>query len=341
MKYDVTIGIPVYKSVAYIMRAIESALAQTYDSIEFLIVDDGGNDGAIDVVQKFVISHPRGEHIHIISHPTNMGVSQSRNDIIDKAQGDYLYFLDSDDVMAEHTIALMMKNVRDYDAEIVFGSYEKIEISGEKHLCQYPSMQLLEPDTLAIYAYRKYAGIQASSCNCLVKILVLREHHLHFIDTDFWEDLVFIFDLVTYIKRAVLLSDITYTYQCRKYSLSHYQQRKHITKEEIMKNVRSIDHLKNTSALLFNKVYYPNRCYCVVLTDFYIACAILKRRNDIDPYISDSEIKSIMSHPASFSQICSFQRSRFKNLLLFFLGKFPPFLCVKAIWCVGKIKKLV
>ena len=341
MKYDVTIGIPIYKSIESIKRSMESALAQTYSSIEFLVVDDGGNDGSIDVVYQLKISHPRGEHIHILSHPSNLGVSKSRNDIIDKAQGDYLYFLDSDDEMAEHAIKLMMKNVLDYDAEIVFGSYEKIEISGDRILYQYPPMQLLEPDALASYAYHKYASIQASSCNCLVKMSVLREHQLHFIDTDFWEDLVFMFDLVTYINRAVLLPEITYTYQCRKYSLSHYQQRKHITKEEIMKNVRSIDHLKITSALLYNKVYYPNRCYNVVLTDFYIACAILKRRTDIDPFISDSEIKSIMYHPASFAQICLFQQSRYKNMLLFILGKLPSFLCVKLILYVGKSKKLI
>ena len=341
MRYDVTIGIPVYKSVGFIKRAMESALAQTYDSIEFLIVDDCGNDGSIDVIYQIMNSHPRGKNVHIITHPSNLGVSQSRNDIINKAQGDYLYFLDSDDVMAKHTIALMMKKVSDYKAEIVFGSYEKIELSGERVVYQYPSIQLLETDALACFAYSKYAGIQASVCNYLVKVSLLREHQLHFFDTDYWEDLVFTFDLVTYIRRPVLLPDITYKYICRENSLSHYQQRKHINKDEIMKNVRSINYLKLTSSLLYNKVYYPNRCFIVVLTDFYIACAIIKRRNDIVPFVSNSEIKSIMSHPASFAQICTFPQSRCKNILLYLLGKLPPFLCVKVIWFIGKRKKLI
>ena len=46
MVYDVTIGIPVFKSVEFIRRALESALSQTYLSIEFLIVDDAGYDGS-------------------------------------------------------------------------------------------------------------------------------------------------------------------------------------------------------------------------------------------------------------------------------------------------------
>lgn len=341
MKYDVTIGIPAFQALDYIKRSLESALNQSYDYIEFLIIDDGSPDGTVDIIKQMLHSHPRGEHIHLIAHTSNMGVSFSRNEIIDKAQGDYLYFMDSDDVISKDTISLMMETVRKYDGEIVFGSYEKIETSGERNVYQYPSLQLLEKDALANFAYRKYAGIQASSCNFLVKTSVLRENHLRFIDTNYWEDLVFTFDLVTYISRAVLLPDITYSYLCRENSLSHYQQRKNISKEEIMKNVYAIEHLKKTSSILYNKVYFPNRCCSIVMTDFYIACNILKRRKDILPPISNKEIKAIMHHPAAWSQISTFQRSRCKNILLYMIGKLPAPMCVATIWILGKLKKLI
>ena len=341
MKYDVTIGIPVFNSEAYIRRALESAFAQTYPSIEYLIIDDGGNDGSVGVCKDLQNNSFRKGDIRVISHNTNLGVSASRNEIIDKSQGEYLFFMDSDDLIAKDTITLMMEKIRQYDAEIVFGSYEKIEISGEKIIYQYPSLQLMGKDALANFAYRKYAGIQASSCNYLVKTSVLRENHLRFIDTNYWEDLVFTFDLVTYISRAVLLPDITYSYLCRENSLSHYQQRNSISKEEIMKNVRSIEHLKTTSSRLYGKGYYPYRCYNIVMTDFYIVCNILKRRRDIIPSVSYQEIKAIMRHPATWSQICAFRKFRYKNVLLYLIGKLPPFLCVVIIWCIGKIKKLI
>ena len=341
MKYSVTIGLPVFQTIDFIRRSLESVLNQSYDSIEFLIIDDGSQDGVAEVVKKIASSHPRGEHIHLIIHASNMGVSFSRNEIIDKALGEYLYFMDSDDMISKDTISLMMEKAKQYDAEIVFGSYEKIEVSGEKIVYQYPSLQLLEKDQLANFAYRKYAGIQASSCNYLVKTSILRDNRLRFINTNYWEDLVFTFDLVTYISRAVLLPDITYSYLCRENSLSHYQQRKNISKEEILKNVRSIEHLKETSSQLCNKVYYPNRCYNIVMTDFYITCNILKRRNDIVPHISNQEIKSIMAHPATWSQICAFQQSRCRNMLLYGIGKLPSSLCVAAIWILGKLKKLI
>lgn len=339
--YDVTIGIPVYKSVDYVRRALESALAQTYSSIEFLIVDDAGNDGSIDVVQSVKETHPRGGDIHIINHEENLGVSASRNDIIDNAKGDYLYFMDSDDVIVENTIELMMQNVRQYDAEIVFGSYKKIEISGEENIYQYPALQLLKKDELASFAYRKYAGIQASACNYLVKTSVLRENNHRFVNANYWEDFVFTFDLVTLISRAVLLSDITYFYICRENSLSNYQQREIINREEILHNVRTIDFLKQFSSRLCDKEYFPNRCFNIVMTDFYIACNILKRRKSIFPQISNKEIKMIMNHPAKWTQICSFKQSRIKNMLLYSVGILSSSLCVSIIWIVGKFKKLI
>lgn len=341
MRYDVTIGIPVYKSVDYIQRSLESAINQTYPSIEFLIIDDGGNDGSMNIVEQMKAEHHRGNDIRIIKHSQNMGVAAARNRIIDEALGDYLYFMDSDDMIAENTIKLMMEHVRQFDTEIVFGSYERIELTGERFVCQYPAIQLLGEDKLAIFAYRKYGGIEATACNYLVRTSLLRDHHHRFIHTDYWEDLVFTFDLVTMIKRAVLLPDITYSYLCRENSLSNYQQRDQISKYEIMKNVHSIEHLKMTSSSLFNKVYFPNRCFNIMMTDFYMACHILKRRKDTVPSFSNREIKDFLSYPVTFQQICRFRHLRLKNLALFMLSKLPSSLCIAAIWMIGKAKKIL
>lgn len=341
MTYDVTIGIPVYRSEAYIRRTLEGALSQTFSSIEFLLIDDAGGDGSLAIMQEMKLTYPRGADIRIISHSSNMGVSASRNQIIEEAKGEFLYFMDSDDQIAENTITLLMQSIHQYDAEIVFGSYERIDTAGKRSIYQYPLKQLLEEDQLAEFAYRKYAGIQASACNYLVKTSLLRENDIHFINADYWEDFVFTFDLVTYITRAVLLPDITYSYYCRENSLSHYQGRKQISKDEILQNIHTINYLKKTSSRVYNKVYFPNRCFNIVMTDFYIACNILKRRKDICPRIYNREIKALMNHPATWQQIITFRQSRGKNILLFIMGKMPSSLCVAAIWCMGKLKKLI
>ena len=341
MKYDVTIGIPVYESVDVIKRSLESALAQTYSSIEFLIVDDCGSDGSMAIVQQLQTKHPRGADIHVVRHTQNLGVSAARNRIIDDAQGDYLYFMDSDDVIAENTIQLMMQNVRQYNAEIVFGSYERVETTGQRTVYQYPSLQLLHEEELATFAYRKYAGIQASACNYLVKTSLLRERHHRFIDTNYWEDLVFTFDLVTLIKRAVLLPDITYTYLCRENSLSHYQQRKIIIKKEVIQNVRAVNHLKETSFILYNKVYFPNRCFNILMTDFYIVCNILKNKDKIQPAFSKRELRDVMKSPLTFREMVSLKSRKLENLFIYLLGVLHPSISIWIITILGKHRGLI
>lgn len=340
MRYDVTIGIPVYQSVNYIRRTMESALSQSYISIEFLIVDDCGCDGSMDIVRELQQTHPRGNDIHVISHNNNLGVSESRNDIIREAQGEFLYFLDSDDVIKEGAISLLMQNIRQYEAEIVFGSYEKIGISGNKIVFQYPSLQLVGEDSLASYAYRKLSGIQASACNYLVKTSLLRNNNLLFIKADYWEDLVFTFDLVTYISSAVLLPDITYSYLCHEDSLSHYQEREEIPKEEVLQNVRTIDYLKEFSFTMSDKMYYPQRCFVIAMMDFYLVYHILEKRKRIVPKITNAEAKSALRHPASLKQIMFFRNLRMNNLFLYILGRLPAFLCVFMVKCLGNLKKM-
>lgn len=341
MEYDVTIGIPFYRSVNYIRQTIESALSQTYPSIEFLLIDDAGEDGSLDIVQEFKHHHSRGNDIRIISHEKNMGVAASRNEIIDEAKGEFLYFMDSDDIIDVNTISLLMHHAYQHDAEMVIGSYEKIELDGRKTIFQYPNIHFSELDKLAAFAYRQFGGIQASACNYLIKTSILRTNHYRFVSSSYWEDLVFTFDLVTFVSRAVLLSDITYTYHCRPDSLSHYQERDQILKEEIMQTVNTIDHLKHDIYHLSSKIYFPNRSYCIVMTDFYIACRILKLGHRIVPKVSNKEIKQLMTHPATFRQICTFRQARLKNLFMFFIGKLPAFLCVSAVWSLGKAKKLI
>ena len=56
--YKVTIGIPVYNIEKYIRQGLESALAQTFADIEFLILDDCGTDSSIDIVREYQQTHP-------------------------------------------------------------------------------------------------------------------------------------------------------------------------------------------------------------------------------------------------------------------------------------------
>ena len=95
--YKVTLSMPIYNVALYVERALLSALNQTFESIEFLIVDDKGSDNSMDIVRRIISEHPRGKDVRIIEHEKNIGLGATRNTAIDNANGEYLFFMDSDD----------------------------------------------------------------------------------------------------------------------------------------------------------------------------------------------------------------------------------------------------
>ena len=340
VQYKVTIGIPMFNVENYISRTIESALLQTYKNIEILVIDDASSDKSLEIIKKIQSEHSRGKAIRILSHMYNLGVSETRNQLIDEAKGQYLYFMDSDDVIDKETISLLMNEIDAHQADVVFGSYERIELSGERSLFQYPKMFFSDADSLASYAYQRYAGFQASACNFLVRLSLIRENHLRFYKADFWEDMVFTLNLVTLAERAVLLPDITYTYLCRENSLSNSWHYDIICKETIENFFKAVDLLKGEKDRYIQKSYYPNRCNIALMSDFYIVCNVLKKSKYIVPSFTDEELHQFMKHPATISEILQFKQLRIRNLFLFIIGEMPSFLCLLIIKLLAKIKSL-
>ena len=343
MQYEVTIGIPVYKAVGYIDKTMESALAQTYQSIEFLVVDDGSADGSIDIVERLQSEHPRGGDIRILYNNKNRGVGVTRNRILDEAMGHYLYFLDSDDLIEPDTIQSLVEMAKDSKADIVYASLERIDmVNGcptKAHVL--PDVRLLSDDEMALYAFRNYSTFQISICNCLMNLDFLHSHQLRFIDAVFWEDLAFTYEMVTKVRRAVLTSKITYHYLCRPGSLSHYQDRELLNKTEIYENVSVIDYLKEKSKLLVGKSYLPYYLYDLEMNSFYMVCYVLKHCQRIVPAISYSEMQEILYYPLGIKEIMLFRHKLIQNLFFMVLSYLPSSISVFIVWLLGKLKKSI
>lgn len=343
MRNLVTIGIPVYNAEDYVEDMILSALGQTYPYIEILIVDDCGNDQSLEIILRIKNLHPRGECIRIIRNNHNLGVGASRNKIIDEAQGKYLYFLDSDDQIEDYTIQLLVNTLEAHSAQIVYASYEIINLINDttRELYQKPSIFFSVEDSLAAYAYSHTNVFQITVCNSLIDLLFLKQTGIRFIDSFFWEDMAFTYELVTMVKRAVLLPDITYHYYRRTGSLSHYQDRDKLEKNEIEKNIQTIDYLKEKSRVLIDKHYLPYLCKNLEMNSFYIVCHILKYTRRIEPSFTNREIRAILHHPFSFWEIIKFRHLMIQNLFLWLLGAMPFVAAIPSIWLLGKIKKIL
>lgn len=114
-KLLVSVIIPVYNCERYIAKAIESVLSQTYRPIEIIVVDDGSTDGSAEVVKAF------GSSVHYC-YQANNGIGAARNKGINLARGNFLAFLDADDLWVEDKLMQQMA-VFDNDSslDIVFG----------------------------------------------------------------------------------------------------------------------------------------------------------------------------------------------------------------------------
>ncbi|MCR5711622.1 MAG: glycosyltransferase [Prevotella sp.] len=344
MNYEVTIGIPVYNTEKYLRQTMESALAQSFENIEFLILDDCGTDSSMSIILEFQQSHPRGKDIHILHQPHNMGVSAARNRIIDEAQGNFLYFMDADDLIEPETLSFLMSHQRKTGADIVYGSYEKIETYNNNKVVatiQYPLMELKGKGCLAQYAWSKFGNVQTTIWNFVVEVQLLREAKIRFIETNFWEDMAFAYDLFPICNHAVLLPDITYHYMCRLNSLSRYQQREQISKDEVLQNISTINYMKKQCVHTKMEFYHPQHCLNVLIMAFYVFCYILKNKKMISPSFTNIELRSILIHPMIISDIMHFKHDRIVHLLFYLVGKFPPKLFVWTISLVGKIKGLI
>ena len=339
--YDVTIALPVYNAGKYLLETMLSALQQDYPSIEFLILDDCGTDNSIDIIRQLQSGHPRGSDIRVVSQEHNMGVGAARNRIIDEARGEYLFFLDADDLIIPSTITLLVKAARQNEAQFVEASFDKIHAYRENREVQpyvYPD-RVFAGDEFAGYAFGQYGAVQANVWNVLMRLDLLRQCGLRFVETNYWEDMAFKFQLLTCVSKAVLLSTTTYSYICREDSLSNFQKREHIGKEEIIRNAATIDSVKQGARQLLKKPYFADWLHTMLMTDFYIVMDVLKKRRHIQPAISDTELCGFLRSPLSFGETLKYGDKR--NLVFKVLESLPSFLTVWGLTAMGKTKKLI
>ncbi len=104
----VSVVIPTYNRADLIRRAIDSVLSQSYQNWEIIVVDDNSQDRTAEVVQTIADGD---RPIHYYRHPTNLGGSAARNTGIKEAQGEYIAFLDSDDVWLPQKLELQLKAI--------------------------------------------------------------------------------------------------------------------------------------------------------------------------------------------------------------------------------------
>ena len=126
----ISIIVPVYNVESYIRKCIQSILSQSYTDIELILVDDCSMDASGQICDEFA---KKDDRVTVVHQLKNCGVSKARNTGMEKATGEYLMFVDSDDwiepQLCERTVKILQE---DAGIDTVHWGYNKVDEQGRK-----------------------------------------------------------------------------------------------------------------------------------------------------------------------------------------------------------------
>ena len=252
----VSIIIPVYNVAPYIGDCIQSVMRQTYKGeMECLLIDDCGEDDSIAIAEKMIREYNDNEgrrtiderqktkddslddnegrktkddnvrgriRFKILRHERNRGLSAARNTGTHEAKGDYLFYLDSDDEITDDCIEkLMQRVIEDPDIEMVLGSVCRHRMNGESVISpERIVLPLASSNEEVRKCFYQYGQIYVNVWNKLLKRRVIIENNILCKEGLLYEDNLWVFYLLKYVKKAAFVSDITYHKNIRPQSIT-------------------------------------------------------------------------------------------------------------------------
>ena len=116
----ISIIIPVYNVEKYLERCLDSVLNQSYKNLEIILINDGSTDNSLDICLKYA---KKDNRIKLINQ-NNSGISEVRNKGLEAAKGEYIAFVDSDDVIDKDMFKTLYNNLLKYDSDISSCNYK-------------------------------------------------------------------------------------------------------------------------------------------------------------------------------------------------------------------------
>jgi glycosyltransferase involved in cell wall biosynthesis len=180
--------------------------------MECIIVDDCGTDHSMDIVNETITPYQGSIQFRIVHHDKNRGLSAARNTGVNKAQGDYVLFIDSDDYLMPDAIQYMLENLSQHPkADLVMGNVKNCK-GGELliHHLQKP----WHIHTPRIFFNRMlHHQIYLYAWNKLIRRSVLVDNNIQFIEGILYEDFSWTYQLFSHLSTILLLPQVTYVYE--------------------------------------------------------------------------------------------------------------------------------
>ena len=227
----VSIIVPMYGVEKYIKDCLESVAAQTFKDIECIVIDDYSPDHSYDIAREFIDDYKGEIEFKIVRHQVNKGLSGARNTGIESSTGEYLFFLDSDDLITENAIDVLYSNKRDADLtmgnNLIFSDYTGEIIrqpkTTSKDYYYFDSLYdyMTNPDIVVLNNY----GL---AWNKLFKKSFIDEHKLRFDEGIYFEDDVWSYKVYSHGPKIVVISEATYKYRSRENGIMNKYNDNHL-----------------------------------------------------------------------------------------------------------------
>ena len=211
----ISVIVPAYNSEKWLADCCQSIFSQTYHNVELIIVDDGSCDGTSDLADKLSVGK---ENVKVI-HTENGGVCRARNVGLDNASGEYIVFLDADDMMESNAIETLYSRIKEESADIAVGWKSNISSDGREIGCPYEitsgiftgseALQLSLEDHPSMYAV--WAKLYKREAIGDVRFVVGRKVH---------EDSFFVFQCLLKQPKIVVCDKIVLYYRISENSAS-------------------------------------------------------------------------------------------------------------------------
>lgn len=209
----ISVIVPVYKVEKYIHKCIDSILNQTFKDFELFLVDDGSPDNCGKICDEYAAKDDRV----IVIHKENGGLSDARNVAIDRANGEYLTFVDSDDYVANSHLESLLNALVETNSDIAISNISAVSVNGEYNTIYHPTekIEVLEGKEVFSTIYRPNA------CGKLYKRIIF--FNIRYPVGRLYEDAFVYHDVLEQAKRLVLTGENTYFYLVRDDSIMHQE----------------------------------------------------------------------------------------------------------------------
>lgn len=221
-KYILSVIIPVYNVEQYVYECLLSVIEQNYDNIEIIIVDDGSTDTSFSLCKQIKEKY-KNKHIKLI-HQENKGLSVARNVGMEVASGEYIMFLDSDDMLMQNSISILVKYIEQYNADIyLYDSTMKNETNEEVNEMEFQRSHCVVSRLMSGVEYMSNWYVHThifSVCLCLFRKDYLKNKMFLFTEGKYHEDISFSFKTVLFSDKIIYIPKNLHIRRCRPGSIT-------------------------------------------------------------------------------------------------------------------------